>query len=117
MIRALSALALLAMPASAQVAACARCHAKIAADFRKTGMGRSFSRMQPESFPEKPFYHEASDSYFAMLVRDGRVYQRRWQIAFDGNPANLDEKQVDFVMGSGNHAKTYLHLTARGTLQ
>ena len=30
---------------------------------------------------------------------------------------NVEEKQIDFVMGSGNHAKTYLHLTPRGTLQ
>lgn len=45
------------------------------------------------------------------------MYQRRWQIGFDGNSTNVDEKQVDFVMGSGNHAKTYLHLTARGMLQ
>ncbi len=117
MIRALFALVILIAPAYSQVAACARCHAQIAASFLKTGMGRSFSPERPENFPQKPYYHEPSDSYFAMLLRDGRVYQRRWQVGFDGNPANVDEKQVDFVMGSGNHAKTYLHLTARGTLQ
>jgi predicted CXXCH cytochrome family protein len=72
MIRALFAIAILVAPAYAQVAACARCHAKIAADFRKTGMGRSFYRMLPETFPEKPYYHEASDSYFAM-IRTGRT--------------------------------------------
>ncbi len=73
--------------------------------------------MRPENFPEKPYYHEASDSYFAMISRGGHLFQRRWQIGFEGNPRNVEEKQVDFVMGSGNHAKTYLHLTARGTLQ
>ena len=52
-----------------------------------------------------------------MIERGGRTFQRRWQVGFDGKETNVEEKQVDFVMGSGNHAKTYLHLTARGTLQ
>jgi predicted CXXCH cytochrome family protein len=100
-------------------AVCTGCHADLAAGFRKTGMGRSFARVQPEHVPEfgNPFHHKASDSYFAMLARDGRYYQRRWQIGFDSKETNVDEKQVDFVIGSGNHAFTYLHLTSRGALQ
>ena len=35
----------------------------------------------------------------------------------DGAEINIDEKTVDFVMGSGNHGRTYVHLTSRGTLQ
>ncbi|HEY7335980.1 MAG TPA: tetratricopeptide repeat protein [Bryobacteraceae bacterium] len=108
-------------PANAYVdaAVCAECHGGIAATYRKTGMGRSFSRAQPESAPPfgKPFHHEASNSYFEMISRGGKYYQRRWQIGFDGKETNIDEKQVDFVIGSGNHAKTYLHLTAQGALQ
>jgi predicted CXXCH cytochrome family protein len=111
------ALALAAGSAAAQVSACAPCHAEIAATFAKTGMGRSFYPTTPGQFPDKPYYHEPSDSYFAMLVRDGRVYQRRWQLDPAGKETNVDEKSVDFVMGSGNHAKTYLHLTPRGALQ
>lgn len=114
---ALCAVAVMAPAVYAQVSKCAPCHAEIAARFQKTGMGRSFSPMRAEASPQKPFYHEASDSYFAMTERAGRVLQRRWQIGFDGRETNIEEKQVDFVMGSGNHAKTYLHLTARGTLQ
>ena len=52
-----------------------------------------------------------------MTTRDGKLYQRRWQIGFDGKETNVDEKQADFVVGSGNHSKTYLHLTSRGALQ
>ena len=52
-----------------------------------------------------------------MIARDGKYYQRRWQIGFDGKETNVDEKQVDFVIGSGNHSLTYLHLTSRGALQ
>jgi len=85
-------------------------------------MGRSFYRPESgktiEDFtPEKPFYHEASDCYFAMIERGGKYYQRRWQKGFDGKETNIDEKQVDFVMGSGNHVRAYLHLTSRNTLQ
>src|ERR1039457_4222487 len=103
-------------------ALCERCHAEIADNFRKTGMGRSFYRLRPgnavEDFtPGKPFYHQASDSYFAMIERGGKYYQRRWQIGFDGQETNVEEKQVDFVMGSGNHGRSYLHLTSRNTLQ
>ena len=82
-------------------------------------MGRSFSRALPENTPKfgKPFYHQASDSYFAMIARDGKLYQRRWQIGFDRKETNVDEKQADFVVGSGNHSFTYLHLTGQGALQ
>jgi predicted CXXCH cytochrome family protein len=82
-------------------------------------MGRSFARVRAEDLPEfgKPFYHQASDSYFAMITRDGKVYQRRWQIGFDGKETNIDEKQADFVVGSGNHSKTFLHLTSRNVLE
>lgn len=100
-------------------AVCAGCHADRAAGLRKTGMGRSFARVRPDLVPKfgKEFHNKASDSYFTMVARDGRYYQRRWQIGFDGKETNVDEKQVDFVIGSGNHSFTYLHLTSRGVLQ
>jgi tetratricopeptide (TPR) repeat protein len=100
-------------------AVCTGCHADLAAGFRKTGMGRSFARLRPDHVPAfgKPFHHKASDSYFAMLARDGRYYQRRWQIGFDGKETNVEEKQVDFVIGSGHHSFTYLHLASHGALQ
>ena len=100
-------------------AVCSGCHADQAAGYRKTGMGRSFARLRPEHVPEFPkaVHNEASDSYFAMIARDGKYYQRRWQIGFDGKETNVDEKQVDFIVGSGNHSRTYLHLTSRNTLQ
>ena len=98
---------------------CADCHGEKAAGFRKTGMGRSFSRVRPETAipPGKTFHHKASDSYFATVSRGGKYYQRRWQIGFDGKETNIDEKSVDFVIGSGNHSRTYLHFTASGALQ
>jgi predicted CXXCH cytochrome family protein len=79
-------------------------------------MGRSFSRASADTTGSATFYHKASDSYFSMLRRDGRLYQRRVQVDPQGRQVNVMEKQVDFVLGSGNHARTYLHRTARNTL-
>ena len=53
---------------------CATCHHDIAASYHKSGMGRSFYRLTSATAVEdftagKPFYHEASRSYFAMIER------------------------------------------------
>ncbi len=103
-------------------AVCAQCHAAKAQTFSQTGMGRSFYRLTADKAVENfksglPFFHAASATYFNMLQRDGKYFQRRWQIDFDGRETNIEEKQIDFIMGSGNHGRTYLHLTPRGTLQ
>lgn len=100
---------------------CADCHANIWETYRRTGMGRSFSRPAPGNSAaanKAPvvFYHKASDSYFTIGERDGRFYQRRYQIGFGGKETNSVEKQIDFVVGSGNHVRAYLHRTNRGTL-
>jgi predicted CXXCH cytochrome family protein len=101
--------------------ACAGCHRTIWQTYQRTGMARSFSRPSAanavEDYSNKnTFYHKASDSYFTMIQRDGKFYQRRYQIDFAGKQVNTMEKQVDFIMGSGNHARAYLHRTGRGTL-
>ncbi|MEP7366523.1 MAG: tetratricopeptide repeat protein [Acidobacteriota bacterium] len=51
-----------------------------------------------------------------MLRRDGKYVQRRHQLDPKGREMNIVEKQIDFVLGSGNRARTYLHRTARNTL-
>jgi predicted CXXCH cytochrome family protein len=78
-------------------------------------MGRSFYAAKPgETVAD--FYHQASDTHYSMAVRDGKYFQRRWQIGFDGKETNAEEMRADFVMGSGSHARTYLSRTLRGTL-
>ena len=103
-------------------AVCAQCHSEKARTYSHTGMGRSFYRMTAENAVEDfksglPYHHAASDTYFNVFERDGKYFERRWQTGFDGRETNVEEKQIDFVMGSGNHGRTYLHLTSRGTLQ
>ncbi|MES1256861.1 MAG: tetratricopeptide repeat protein, partial [Acidobacteriota bacterium] len=51
-----------------------------------------------------------------MQQRGSKYYQRRWQIGFDGNETNAEEMSVDYVIGSGKHARSYLHRTSHGAL-
>jgi tetratricopeptide (TPR) repeat protein len=101
--------------------ACAGCHAEVARNYLQTGMGRSFFRPSAANTVEtyagsNQFYHPLSDTHYSMEQRSGTYYQRRWQIGFDGKEANVEELTIDYVLGSGNHARSYLHRTTRGTL-
>ena len=101
--------------------ACATCHREIAANYARTGMGRSFfkpaSANTIEDYAGAPeYYHALSDSHYAMTIRNGQYFQRRWQLDGDGNQINVEESKIDYVMGSGNHARSYLHRTERGML-
>ena len=98
---------------------CAACHGGIWESYRLTGMGRSFSAPTAASTLANwtgPYYHAPSESYFSMLQRGGRFVQRRHQIGPDGRQTNVMEKTIDFILGSGNHARTFLHRTPRNTL-
>jgi tetratricopeptide (TPR) repeat protein len=102
-------------------AICGRCHVRTAETYRQTAMGRSFSRPRSEDRVEdvkthNTFYHKASDRYYATVERNGKLYQRRHQIGFGGKETNELEKQIDFVVGSGTHARTYLHRDSEGKL-
>jgi tetratricopeptide (TPR) repeat protein len=100
---------------------CAGCHADIAATYRQTGMGRSFHRVNASDRTENfkthnTLYNKASDRYYTMLERDGKLYEQRYQLGFEDQQANRIEKPIDYVVGSGDHARTYLHLTGEGKL-
>jgi tetratricopeptide (TPR) repeat protein len=100
---------------------CAQCHANIYAAYQRTAMARSFYRPAPGNTVENyrvnnAYYHPASDTHLTMLERGGKYYQRRYQVGFQGKQTNVDEKEIDFVMGSGNHVRTYLHRTTAGAL-
>ena len=110
-----------AAPASTSSNVCAACHPNVWRNYPRTGMARSFYRPKPENTVEdyrnnNTYYHQASDTYFAMIQRGGRYFQRQYQIGFDGQRTNIMENEIDFVLGSGNHARTYLHRTSKNTL-
>ena len=100
---------------------CADCHNDIAETYRKTGMGRSFSRPAPQNIIEdysknNTFDHKLSGYSYTMTERGERFFERRHTIGFDGKETDVVDEQVDYIIGSGNHARTFLHRTAQGQL-
>lgn len=101
-------------------ALCGGCHADRAASFRQVGMAKSFYRPAPrnyiEDFDAPPFYHARSRQYFEMRRRGDGILFRRYQLAPDGAPIHVFEQPVDWILGSGHHARTYLYATPGGEL-
>ena len=93
---------------------CATCHPAIAASFQNTGMARSFYK--PTSIEPVRFYHQPSQTWYAIEQRGGEYYQRRWRVGYTGNQTEVQESRIDYAMGSGNHVRTFLHRTDRGAL-
>jgi predicted CXXCH cytochrome family protein len=84
-------------------------------------MGRSFYRPSAANTVEdysrrNHVAHRPSGRYYTMSERSGGWFQRRHQIGFAGAESNAAEMRVDYVIGSGNHARSYLHRTADGRL-
>lgn len=109
-----------ASPGYVDDAACALCHTDLAESYRKKGMGRSFYRPRPETdiedFSAPPFVHEPSGQSMQLVRRDGKLLFRRWQTDAAGRPVHLLEQPVDWILGSGDHARTYLYRTTGGEL-
>jgi tetratricopeptide (TPR) repeat protein len=107
--------------AYADPASCVQCHATEAAGYANTGMAHAFYRPNASNSVNSPassrqFYHVPSGTYYSMTEHEGKYYQRRWQQGFDGKPDNVEELPIDYVMGSGNHVRTYLHRESDGSL-
>ena len=97
------------------------CHDSIASTYSQTGMARSFMKLRPaQSVADfkirNRLYHAASNRHYTMVMRDGGFYQRRHEVGFDGKETTGVELQADYVVGSGNHAQTFLHRKADGRL-
>jgi tetratricopeptide (TPR) repeat protein len=87
---------------------CAGCHRQIYESYSRTGMGRSFGRVDATVWRDGEYFHTPSEQHFTMYRREGRFIERR--------ETNVFEMAADFVLGSGNHARTYLHHAANGQL-
>lgn len=77
-------------------------------------MARSFYK--PGTIETTRFYHKLSDTWYTIVEHGGQYYQRRWRIGYSGKETEVQERRIDFVMGSGNHVRTYLNRTERGKL-
>ena len=105
----------------ADAASCAVCHAEIARTYAATGMARSFSKAEPAKAvadfkTRNRLQHAPSGRHYAMLHRGGALVQRRHEVGLDGKETNVIEVEAAYVVGSGNHAQTFLHRKADGRL-
>jgi predicted CXXCH cytochrome family protein len=107
-----------AMGAYTGSAICGRCHRAIAESYAKTGMARSFRSVQPgvrlPEFDGRAFSHQASRQKFTPIYDAGRNRVSREQAVAGFAPYRFS---VDYVLGSGTHARSYLHRTAENKLE
>lgn len=99
---------------------CGSCHAKIVETYRHVGMSKSFYRPRQsdaiENFDKLPFRHAPSGDVMELRWRSGRLVFRRWRLDASGKPIRLFEQPVEWILGSGHHARTYLYQTPNGEL-
>lgn len=107
-------------PGTVPERACTLCHGDLAETYAHKGMARAFQRPRPssdiEDFSTPPFVHATSGQTFQLMRSGERLVFRRWQTAPDGQPINTFETAVDWILGSGDHARTYLYQTPGGEL-
>ena len=101
---------------------CQSCHAEIYRSYAEVAMARSFYRPSPDNViedytRENHFHHSPSNRHYRMVQREGRFYQRRYQLDSDGNEKNILEREVTWIIGSGEHARSYLSLDEGGVLR
>lgn len=85
--------------------ACRGCHVAVYDSYQKVGMARAFA--PAADAPAGRYSHAASKREYEVIVRDGRVIQRRLG-------ENAFELEATHAVGSGNHARTFLHRNAGG---
>src|SRR6056297_1727055 len=100
---------------------CATCHAEKAETFADVGMSKSFYRPSAdnviEDFSDTPFFHQPSQRYYLMSLRDGAYWFERYRLAPDGSKVDVFERRVDWILGSGHHSRIYLIQSENGMLQ
>lgn len=101
---------------------CQSCHAEIYRSYGEVPMARSLYRPSPDSViedytRENHFYHAPSNRHYRMIQREGRFYQRRYQLDAEDREKNVLEREVTWIIGSGEHARSYLSLDEGGVLR
>lgn len=99
---------------------CGDCHGAKQLSYAAVGMSRAFAAQRPErdveDFTQAPYAHALSGQHLSLHREGTRLVFRRWREAADGARLDTLEQEVDFVLGSGQHARTYLYRTPGGEL-
>jgi predicted CXXCH cytochrome family protein len=99
--------------------ACATCHQQQYDSYQHVGMARSFKRPGEAAPMEdfgKEYFHEPSQRYYRITKQQDGLVFHRYQRDAEGGAINELEIPVDWVMGSGNRARSYLYQTEWGEL-
>ncbi len=84
---------------------CAKCHGQIYESYMKTPMANA-SGLAEEGFIPGTYTHAASGITYQVTQREGAV----WLLYDRPGDKNLHGRQkLEYFMGSGNHARTYLY--------
>lgn len=104
---------------------CGLCHQETYRSYQDVGMFQSFYRPATaverdrsiEDFEAEPYDHEASGRSYRIERREGGgLLFRRWQTDPSGERIHEIEIPVDWIMGSGYHARVYLYRNPMGEL-
>jgi predicted CXXCH cytochrome family protein len=100
---------------------CEACHAAIHDKYQHVAMARSFARAQNASRIEdydrnNHFYHAPSGRHYEVFRRHGHIFQRRYELDSQGNQSNAFEQEATYAIGSGSHARSFLHRSSSGEL-
>ena len=99
---------------------CAPCHQEIYDSYQSVAMSKSFydfdATQTVESFQDNYFFHEASGNHYEMKIVGKKLQVHRYRQRSDGTRYGEHRQPVDFVVGSGNHVRTYLYRNEIGEL-
>jgi hypothetical protein len=62
------------------------------------------------------YYHVESDRWYRLFRKPDGYYVRRWQKGFRGAETNVFEARIEYAVGSGSHARSYLYKSPDGRL-
>lgn len=109
-----------AAPGYVEDRACRQCHADKYDSFQDVGMSQSMRRPSPdvmiEDFENNHYYHAPSRRHYEMHWDGETLRFERYQLDEDGMRINQFEQIVDWILGSGNRARSYLYRTPSGEL-
>ena len=90
---------------------CEPCHVTETATYQRHAMSSSFHRWTPEVRAEtalvRPLYHRATGYHYSIVEEGARLYQVEQVVGPMGKRLHELQRRIDYVMGSGNVARTY----------
>ena len=101
-------------------AECANCHQEIYDSYQKVAMAKSFydfnAKATVEAFDDNKFFHQPSGNYYEMNVVGDHLDMTRFRQRPDGTKYAVHQQTAQYVVGSGNHVRTYLSRNANGEM-